>query len=66
MALQMSAPAGRLRRDLGTLESYAALLGILIGAGVFKVTGQAWLLTGPTFHTRITSKYYGDGYAVER
>jgi amino acid transporter len=35
-----------LRRDLGTLESYAALIGILIGAGVFKVTGQAWALTG--------------------
>src|SRR5215472_12930390 len=35
-----------LRRDLGTLESYAALIGILIGAGIFKVTGQAWLLTG--------------------
>jgi APA family basic amino acid/polyamine antiporter len=37
-----------LRRDLGTLESYAALLGILIGAGIFKVTGEAWLLTGPS------------------
>jgi len=37
-----------LRRDLGTLESYAVLLGILIGAGIFKVTGEAWLLTGPS------------------
>jgi APA family basic amino acid/polyamine antiporter len=37
-----------LRRDLGALESYAALIGILIGAGIFKVTGQAWLLTGPS------------------
>jgi APA family basic amino acid/polyamine antiporter len=44
----MSSPVSRLRRDLGTLESYAALIGILIGAGVFKVTGQAWLLTGPS------------------
>src|SRR6202158_6536480 len=46
----MSSPpnAPRLRRDLGTLESYAALIGILIGAGIFKVTGQAWLLTGPS------------------
>src|SRR5262245_35086394 len=35
-----------LRRDLGTLEAYAALVGILIGAGIFKVTGQAWSLTG--------------------
>lgn len=36
-----------LRRDLGTLDSYAALLGILIGAGIFKVTSDAWALTGP-------------------
>jgi APA family basic amino acid/polyamine antiporter len=39
---------GRLRRDLGTLESYAALLGILIGAGIFTVTSRAWALTGPS------------------
>ena len=38
-------PSG-LRRDLGTLESYAAIIGILIGAGIFKVTGEAWALTG--------------------
>ena len=38
----------RLRRDLGTIESYAALIGILIGAGIFKVTGDAWKLTGPS------------------
>lgn len=37
-----------LRRDLGTLDSYAALLGILIGAGIFKVTSDAWALTGPS------------------
>ena len=37
-----------LRRDLGILESYAALLGILIGAGIFKVTSDAWQLTGPS------------------
>ncbi|HVS30087.1 MAG TPA: APC family permease [Thermoanaerobaculia bacterium] len=40
-------PSG-LRRDLGTLESYAVIVGILIGAGIFKVTGEAWLLTGPS------------------
>src|SRR5262249_50932299 len=40
--------ARRLRRDLGTLESYAALLGILIGAGIFKVTSDAWARTGPS------------------
>ena len=37
-----------LRRDLGTLESYATLIGILIGAGIFQVTSQAWGLTGPS------------------
>ena len=37
---------GGLRRDLGVVESYAALIGILIGAGIFKVTGDAWKLTG--------------------
>jgi APA family basic amino acid/polyamine antiporter len=37
-----------LRRDLGTLESYATLLGILIGAGIFKVTSDAGTLTGPS------------------
>lgn len=42
------APAARLRRDLGTLESYATLIGILIGAGIFQVTSQAWALTGPS------------------
>jgi APA family basic amino acid/polyamine antiporter len=44
----VAANAPSLRRELGTLESYAALLGILIGAGIFKVTGQAWSLTGPS------------------
>src|SRR5229473_4173065 len=39
---------GRLRRDLGTLESYAALLGILIGAGIFTVTSRSWTITGPS------------------
>jgi len=43
----MSAPeASRLRRDLGTLESYATLVGILVGAGIFRVTSDAWRLTG--------------------
>lgn len=40
--------AHNLRRDLGTIESYAALIGILIGAGIFKVTSDAWALTGPS------------------
>jgi len=37
-----------LRRDLGTIESYAVLIGILIGAGIFQVTSQAWAMTGPS------------------
>src|SRR5256886_16503263 len=45
---QSPAIVSRLRRDLGTIESYAALVGILIGAGIFKVTSQAWSLTGPS------------------
>ena len=40
--------ASRLRRDLGTLEAYAALIGILIGAGIFQVTSRAWALSGPS------------------
>ena len=43
-----NSPTSRLRRDLGTLESYATLIGILIGAGIFQVTSQAWALTGPS------------------
>src|ERR1041384_2066827 len=46
--LEPKSPTSRLRRDLGTLESYAALIGILIGAGIFQVTSQAWALTGPS------------------
>lgn len=38
----------RLRRDLGTLESYAVIIGILIGAGIFQVTSRAWEITGPS------------------
>src|SRR6476659_2510934 len=37
-----------LRRVLGSLESYAFLIGILIGAGLFQVTSTAWAMTGPS------------------
>src|SRR5256885_7107530 len=43
-----SSTTARLRRDLGVIESYAALIGILIGAGIFKVTSESWALTGPS------------------
>ncbi len=38
----------RLRRELGVLESYAALVGILVGAGIFRVTSEAYARTGPS------------------
>ncbi len=37
----------RLRRDLGSIESYAAMIGMLVGAGIFRVTGDASQRTGP-------------------
>ena len=37
-----------LRRDLGRLEAYAAMIGILVGAGIFRVTGDAFVHTGPS------------------
>lgn len=48
MTAAVKSSTSRLRRDLGTIESYAALIGILIGAGIFQVTSQAWALTGPS------------------
>jgi amino acid transporter len=48
MSVARAESAAGLRRELGTLESYAALLGILIGAGIFKVTSESWVLTGPS------------------
>ncbi len=38
---------GRLKRDLGALESYAAMIGMLVGAGIFRVTSVASERTGP-------------------
>src|SRR5690349_23929568 len=38
----------KLRRDLGTVESYATVVGLLIGAGIFQVPSQAWAITGPS------------------
>jgi len=48
MSNDSKSPTSRLRRDLGTLESYATLIGILIGAGIFQVTSRAWEITGPS------------------
>lgn len=40
-------PSG-LRRDLGTIQAYAAMVGMMIGAGIFRVTGVASEQTGPS------------------
>jgi len=44
----MAAPSSTLRRDLGPFQVYAAMIGILVGAGIFRVTGDAYALTGPS------------------
>lgn len=38
----------RLRRDLGTVEAYAALVGILVGAGTYVVIKDVGMATGPS------------------
>ena len=35
-----------LRRDLGPLSSYATIVGILVGAGIFRVPGEAGAIAG--------------------
>jgi basic amino acid/polyamine antiporter, APA family len=37
-----------LKRDLTKLESYATIIGILVGSGIFVVTGEAGTITGPS------------------
>ena len=37
-----------LKRDLSKLESYATIVGILVGSGIFVVTGEAGAVTGPS------------------
>ncbi len=43
----MSKESTGLRRDLGKLQSYATIIGVLVGSGVFVVTGQAGATAGP-------------------
>ena len=35
-----------LRRDLGPVSGYATIVGILVGAGIFRVTGEAGAVAG--------------------
>jgi APA family basic amino acid/polyamine antiporter len=37
-----------LRRDLSRVESFATIVGILIGSGIFVVTGKSALVAGPS------------------
>src|SRR5262245_30270634 len=37
-----------LKRDLTKLESYATIIGILVGSGIFVVTGEAGAVAGPS------------------
>ncbi|MCI0491127.1 MAG: APC family permease [Blastocatellia bacterium] len=43
-----SGPKEELKRDLTRLESYATIIGILVGAGIFVVTGEAGAIAGPS------------------
>lgn len=43
-----AAPSSGLKRDLGTLQSYATIIGIFIGAGAFVVTARAGADAGPS------------------
>ena len=36
----------KLSRDLGPLSGYATIIGILVGAGIFRVTGEAGAVAG--------------------
>jgi basic amino acid/polyamine antiporter, APA family len=37
-----------LKRDLGKIESYATMIGILVGSGIFVVTGKSGTIAGPS------------------
>ncbi|HXU37295.1 MAG TPA: APC family permease [Blastocatellia bacterium] len=41
-------PRTELKRDLTKLESYATIIGILVGSGIFVVTGKSGTIAGPS------------------
>ena len=41
-------PGVELRRELTKLESYATIIGILVGSGIFVVTGRSGAIAGPS------------------
>ena len=36
----------KLKRDLGKISGYSTIIGILVGAGIFRVTGEAGAVAG--------------------
>ncbi|HSE98707.1 MAG TPA: APC family permease, partial [Blastocatellia bacterium] len=44
----MSTQKVELKRDLTRIESYATIVGMLVGSGIFVVTGQAGAVAGPS------------------
>ena len=47
-AHQKPANKVELRRELPKLESYATIIGILVGSGIFVVTGKSGAVSGPS------------------
>ncbi|MGA9773405.1 MAG: APC family permease [Blastocatellia bacterium] len=48
-SIESSEPAKvELKRDLNKLESYATIIGILVGSGIFVVTGEQGKIAGPS------------------
>ena len=47
-AQQKESPKIELKRDLSKLESYATIIGILVGSGIFVVTGKSGTIAGPS------------------
>ena len=49
--MQLKSPDDRqveLKRDLTTFQSYATIIGMLVGSGIFVVTGEAGAVAGPS------------------
>lgn len=46
-AQQKESPRIELKRDLTKLESYATIIGMLVGSGIFVVTGKSGTIAGP-------------------
>ncbi|MEK6303430.1 MAG: APC family permease [Acidobacteriota bacterium] len=47
-AQRNESPKIELRRELTKLESYATIIGILVGSGIFVVTGKSGAIAGPS------------------